>query len=73
MNTGDYVTLTATVEPSNATDKSVSWSSSNDMVASVTSTGMVIAALAGTAVITAKTVNGKTATWGSRALLSRDF
>lgn len=55
------VTLTEAVSPSNATDKSVTWSSDSKGVAVVDSTGTVTAKSAGTATITAKTVNGKTA------------
>jgi uncharacterized protein YjdB len=62
MNTGTQQTLTATVSPSNATNKNVTWTSSNSSVASVAS-GVVTANAAGTAVITVTTVDGaKTAT-----------
>lgn len=55
--------LIATVNPSNATDKSVTWSSSNTAVATVSSSGVVTGVTAGTAVITVTTANGgKTAT-----------
>lgn len=55
--------LTATVAPSNATNKNVTWSSSNTGVATVNSTGLVTAIAVGTATITVTTVNGaKTAT-----------
>ncbi|MDO4191655.1 MAG: Ig-like domain-containing protein [Erysipelotrichaceae bacterium] len=50
---GSTATLTATVLPSNATDKSVTWRSSNTNVATVNSSGMVTAVGSGTAVITA--------------------
>ncbi len=50
--------LTATVTPSNATDKSVTWSSSNISVATVSSSGLVTAKSAGTATITCKANDG---------------
>ena len=54
--------LKATVAPSNATDKTVTWQSSNDKVAKVDAKGNVTPVAKGTATITAKTANGKTAT-----------
>jgi uncharacterized protein YjdB len=55
--------LTETVLPANATNKSVTWSSDNTSVATVSATGVVTAKAAGTAIITVKTVDGnKTAT-----------
>lgn len=53
--------LTATVYPSNA-NQSVSWSSSNSTVVSVTSSGKITAIKAGVATITATASNGKTGT-----------
>ena len=50
--------LTATVAPSNASNKSVTWSSSNTSVATVSSGGLVSAVSEGTAVITVTTVDG---------------
>lgn len=62
LTEGDKETLTATVLPNNATDKTVEWSSSNTSVASV-SNGTVTAIKAGTTTITVKTKDGgKTAT-----------
>lgn len=63
LQEGKSATLSAIVSPSNATDKSVSWSSSNVSVATVSSSGVVTAKKSGTATITAKTNDGgKTAT-----------
>ena len=60
---GDTETLTATVEPSDATNKNVTWESSNTSVAAVDATGKVTAIGAGTATITVTTEDGaKTAT-----------
>lgn len=50
----ETATLTATVAPANATDKTVTWTSSATDVATVDSTGKVTAVKAGTATITAK-------------------
>lgn len=60
VDKGESITLTATVEPSNATDKTVTWSSSNNSVATV-SDGIVTAVSEGTATITAASNNGKAA------------
>ncbi len=61
-NTGT-LQLTATVAPSNATYKNITWTSSNTAVATVSSAGLVTGVSGGTATITAKTVDGnKTAT-----------
>lgn len=57
------VQLTETVLPANATDKSVTWSSSNTSIATVSSSGLVTGVSAGNATITVTTVDGsKTAT-----------
>ncbi len=61
LEKGKSETLTATVKPSNSSNKSITWTSSNTSVATV-SGGKVTAKKAGTATITAKTSNGKTAT-----------
>ena len=53
--------LTATVEPENATDKTVTWSSSEPSVVSVDENGNIAAIMAGSAIITASTANGLTA------------
>ena len=51
--TGDTATLTATVQPENATNKAVNWSSSDEDVATVDTNGKVTAVKEGTAAITA--------------------
>lgn len=53
--------LTAVVKPDNATDKSITWSSSDENVAKVDQSGNVTAVNRGTATITSETSNGKTA------------
>ncbi len=58
---GDNATLAATVAPSNATNKKITWTSSNTSVATV-SNGTVTAKATGTATITATSSNGKKGT-----------
>ncbi|MBA7537332.1 hypothetical protein ES705_29599 [subsurface metagenome] len=53
----DPVTLVVTISPANATNKSVTWDSSNDLVATVDD-GVVTPLTAGTATITVTTVDG---------------
>lgn len=55
---GESEKLIATITPSNATNKAVSWSSSNSAVATVDQTGKVTAKSLGTATITASTTDG---------------
>ena len=56
---GDSITLTATVSPDNATNKSVTWSSDDEAVAKVgATTGKVTAEGVGEATITVTTANG---------------
>ena len=60
---GNTLSLTTTVSPTNATDKTVTWKSSNTAVATVSSSGVVYAVKRGTATITATSKSGgKTAT-----------
>ncbi|RYQ23575.1 alpha-amylase, partial [Bifidobacterium pseudolongum subsp. globosum] len=60
MQAGETKTLSATVSPSNATNKKVTWSTSNPMVASVDNSGTITARKAGTVTIKA-TAGGKSA------------
>lgn len=55
------VSLKATVTPDNASNKTVTWTSSDTSVATVSSSGVVKAVKNGKAVITAKTANGLSA------------
>lgn len=55
---GDSEYLNATITPSDATDKSVSWTSSNTAIATVSSSGHVTAKAVGNAIITATTTDG---------------
>ncbi|MDR1582304.1 MAG: Ig-like domain-containing protein [Prevotellaceae bacterium] len=63
LKEGEQQTLTATVEPKDAVDKTVTWSSSAPKIAEIdASDGEITAKAEGTATITAITANGKTAT-----------
>lgn len=58
MNVGETLTLTATINPSHATNKDIEWFSSNPEVATVSSLGIVTAVGEGIAIITAKAIDG---------------
>ena len=63
LEAGESETLTATVQPRNAENKAVNWSSSNEAAATVDASGKITAVAEGAAVITATTADGgKTAT-----------
>ncbi|MBD5257371.1 MAG: leucine-rich repeat protein [Barnesiella sp.] len=57
----ETVQLVATVMPDDATDKSVTWASADEAVATVDENGLVTAVAKGTTTITATTVDGLTA------------
>ena len=57
LTVGEDAMLVATVKPSNASDKTVIWQSSNESVAMVSSSGKVLAVAVGTATVTAKSGN----------------
>lgn len=61
LTEGDSRTLIATVKPDNASDKTVIWSSSDNDIVSVSSTGLVNALKAGYATVTAS-CGGKSTT-----------
>ena len=61
LDKGKTQALTATVKPDNTTDKTVTWSNSDTGVAGVDGDGKVTVVNKGTAKITARTSNGKTA------------
>ncbi len=57
MEIGDTRFLYATITPNDTTDKSITWKSSDESIATVSSTGKVIAKKEGTVTITANTSN----------------
>ena len=59
MQTGTKATLRVGYTPENATNKAVVWATDNEAVASVSNEGVVTAKAAGTANITATTVDGQ--------------
>ncbi|MBE9913029.1 hypothetical protein G8C92_03120 [Paenibacillus donghaensis] len=58
LGVGKTSTLKAVIEPSNATNRAVTWKSNNPSVADVDGSGKVTGAAPGTAVITATTAEG---------------
>ncbi|MCR4654664.1 MAG: Ig-like domain-containing protein [Lachnospiraceae bacterium] len=59
LKPGDSSTLKAAVKPDDATNKNVTWSSSDESVATVDADGKVTAVKEGEAVITVKTADGE--------------
>ena len=64
VNVGETTILTATVSPANATNKNVTWTSSDEAIATVDANGVVTGVAAGEVTITVTSVedNTKTAT-----------
>ena len=58
LTQGQTLTVKATVTPGNATNKAVTWSSSNTKIATVSSTGKITAKASGTVTITCKAKDG---------------
>lgn len=58
IKVGKTATLTATINPTNATNKNVTWESDNTQIATVDTAGKVTAIKEGTAKITVKTKDG---------------
>ena len=66
LEVGQTAVLTATVLPEDATDKTVTWSSSAPEIVSVDENGTVEGLAAGNATVTVATTDGdKTAVWNS--------
>ena len=62
MEEGESKKLTTTITPDNATYKNITWKSSDESIATVSTTGEVTAKKYGTVDITATSANGKTST-----------
>lgn len=62
LKQGETFQLIATVQPDNATNKNVTWSSSNETIASISKEGLVTALSTGETTITATTEDGSFST-----------
>ena len=58
MQVGEKINLVATIQPLDATEKDVIWSSSNEQVAKISENGIIEALKEGTTTITVKTKDG---------------
>lgn len=59
MTVEEELDLTATITPENTTNKDITWSSSDEEIATISSEGKLVAKSAGVVTITASTSNGK--------------
>lgn len=59
---GENKKLEATIEPNNATDKTITWKTRDESIATISNTGEITGKKEGTAEITASSSNGKTST-----------
>ncbi len=73
MKVGDTKQLIANVLPQTATNKTLTWSTNNPLVATVNTNGVVTAKGPGKATITAKSSNGKSASCTVNVLASNDI
>lgn len=60
LEVGKKIKLTATITPSDATNKEIEWKSSDESMVTISTTGEIIAKKAGNVEITVSTLNGKT-------------
>ena len=58
IKVGESKKLTATIKPDNATDKAITWKSSDESIATINSKGEIVAKKSGTINITARASNG---------------
>lgn len=71
LTAGETLQLTATVQPENATDRTVTWTSSDPAIATVDATGLVTAVAVGTATVTATTTDGTALTASCQVTVSQ--
>lgn len=62
LDVGERQLIGVTVVPTTATEKTMTWATSDESVVTVSSTGLVTGVSEGSAIITAETVNGKSDT-----------
>ncbi|MEN9914851.1 MAG: hypothetical protein RL528_1615 [Bacteroidota bacterium] len=70
---GDVFTLVPRISPANATNKGLTWASSNTAVATVSTTGVVTAVARGNATITATAVDGQLSARSAVSVLTNTY